>query len=135
MTQTTSRENTNDSRLNLASARAVCFVSAILAVIGSGCHCFQAALPPLAGASIQPVSFNSPDIEGTLTLGTGGVRVLTLDWTVKDISPQDPSNSYNVEVKNGVGQVLGALDKAVTYEKREPNGPGCGDQWFVSISD
>jgi len=98
-------------------------------------NCFQATLPPLAGASIQPVSFNSPDIEGTLTLGTGGVRVLTLDWTVKDISPQDPSNSYNVEVKNGVGQVLGALDKAVTYEKREPNGPGCGDQWFVSISD
>jgi len=97
--------------------------------------CFRATLPRLDGALDRFVSFNSPDISGTLRLGAGGVGVLTLDWTVNDISHRNPNNTFHVEVKNSVDQVIGAVRTGVTYEKSEPNGPGCGDRWFVSISD
>jgi hypothetical protein len=97
--------------------------------------CLTATIPPLAPVGLAAGVTFSNDVKGTLDVQAGGVRVLWFFWTVHDINPADPRNSYTVDVVDAGGMSTGHLAGAVTYVESMPNGVGCGDVWTAGLSD
>lgn len=98
--------------------------------------CVSATIPSLAPeGQLATVTFSSADVSGLLGRAAGGVRVLTIDWTVHDIKATDPRNDYRVDVTDTTGAATGALKGGVTYTADMPNGEGCGVRWSAALGD
>jgi hypothetical protein len=98
--------------------------------------CVTATLPPPEPVGmVAQVDVSSADVRGSMSLAAGGVRVLQLDWTVRDINPADPQNYYSVDVKDAAGTTTGHVANGVTYVESMPNGEGCGTVWNTTLSD
>lgn len=78
--------------------------------------CTEAVLPPVGAAgTLTGFNFSRPEVTGLLQRNAGDVRLLRIDWVVNDINPADPSNYYNVEIKDATDRVTGKLSDGVRY--------------------
>jgi hypothetical protein len=101
-----------------------------------GATCTTATLPgpPEAGMA-NLVVFSRAEVSATLSLAPGGVRALRIFWTVDQVSPASPHDTYAVTVTDASGAVTGQLSGEVTYTSSMPDGEGCGVFWNGSLSD
>jgi len=91
--------------------------------------CTTATVPPITeSGTSSPLQFSDPDVTGSESLASGGVRVLDLAWTLTNVVAADPRNAYRITVTDAVGQVTGMLAQEVTYTKT-PDGPCGPGQW------